>query len=67
MKLSMVAAMALAVSVAVPYAVAQSYPGKPIRVVLPFPPGGAADTLIENRNLKPPFPHRRLYRRPRKW
>ncbi len=52
MKLSIVAAMASAVYAIAPCVVAQSYPNKPIRVVLPFPPGGAADTLIRPLAVK---------------
>ena len=36
----------LALAAAVPLAHAQSdYPSRPVRVIVPFPPGGAADTL----------------------
>ncbi len=38
--------LALAAVAAAATVGAQNYPAKPIRVVLPFPPGGAADTLI---------------------
>jgi tripartite-type tricarboxylate transporter receptor subunit TctC len=47
MRWSVVVALAFAAS-----AGAQSYPVKPIRVVLPFPPGGAADTLIRPLSVK---------------
>ena len=39
-------AIGAAVLIVAQAAGAQGYPNKPIRVVLPFPPGGAADTLI---------------------
>ena len=37
--------MALALLTAVSVAQAQSYPGKPVRLIVPFPPGGSTDIL----------------------
>ena len=39
------AAGAAAATAALPSALAQSYPGKSIRMIIPFPPGGATDIL----------------------
>ncbi len=36
---------ALAVALANPFAVAQSFPTKPVRLIVPFPAGGAVDTV----------------------
>lgn len=44
-----------ALALLAPNAVAQGYPAKPIRVVLPFPPGGGADALM--RPLAPGLGH----------
>ena len=46
MKAITIAAMTVVASVVASGALAQGFPNKPIRVVLPFPAGGAADTLI---------------------
>ena len=50
----MKAALALTIGLAVVAsgAQAQGYPAKAVRVVLPFPPGGAADTLIRPLAVK---------------
>jgi tripartite-type tricarboxylate transporter receptor subunit TctC len=46
-----VIAMVLAACAALP-AQAQTWPAKAVRVVMPFPPGGAADTLIRPLTVK---------------
>ena len=40
-----IAVLAAALAVATPAIQAQTYPNKPIRVVLPYPPGGGLDTI----------------------
>ncbi|HEV2007328.1 MAG TPA: tripartite tricarboxylate transporter substrate binding protein [Burkholderiales bacterium] len=52
MKLFAAVATALAACIVAQAASAQSYPAKPIRVVVPFPPGGAADTLLRPLSVK---------------
>ncbi len=51
MKIPFAFGMALSVA-AILSAHAQNYPAKPVRVVIPFPPGGAADTLIRPLTVK---------------
>ena len=38
-------ALAAAAALAAPFASAQSFPEKPITIVVPFPPGGSTDLL----------------------
>jgi tripartite-type tricarboxylate transporter receptor subunit TctC len=55
-----VAAAALTLALAWTSAVAQTYPAKPIRIIVPFPPGGSADLVARvvgqklSENIKQP-------------
>ena len=52
MKVVATVGIALGVCVVAPPVIAQTYPAKAVRMVLPFPPGGAADTLIRPLTVK---------------
>jgi tripartite-type tricarboxylate transporter receptor subunit TctC len=52
MKLLSTAALALALWVCVSPALAQDWPARPVRVVVPFPPGGGTDTVARPLSAK---------------
>ncbi|MEY2874407.1 MAG: hypothetical protein RLZZ373_1778, partial [Pseudomonadota bacterium] len=39
------ALLGAALASAIPFAVAQTYPTKPVTVIIPFPPGGTLDAV----------------------